>query len=230
MDQYVSVLHEIVTRGLTTNSYKFALWRALARLAPTTDKSSPKIFKRDLSLLFLEYYWPLEVKYHIRQDIDPDKDPIVMRLIRQSVYAGMIMEGETLTDFRRRMPDKHNTLLAGIEREAFDDVIPRFHTVHRAPIAPAVFTFTGRIGKAGDQIEVTHGGRQFLSTKSLLITSPFQAGCVSPSDSLRPRVARQDRWRKFRKGCGFALAQAARGNAKWEMFLPREPRHEFARS
>ena len=61
MDQYVSVLYEIVTRGLTTNSYKFALWRALARLAPTTDESSPKIFKRDLSPLFLEYYWPLKL-------------------------------------------------------------------------------------------------------------------------------------------------------------------------
>jgi hypothetical protein len=108
MDEYVSVLYEIVTRGLTTNSYKFALWRALARLAPTTDERSPKIFKGALSPLFLEYYWPLEVKYHIRQGIDPDKDPIVMRLIRQSVRAGMIMEGETLADFRRRMPDKHN--------------------------------------------------------------------------------------------------------------------------
>jgi len=50
MDPYVSVLYEIVTRGLNTNSYKFALWRALARLAPTTDERSPKIFKRDLSV------------------------------------------------------------------------------------------------------------------------------------------------------------------------------------
>jgi len=33
MDRHVSTLHEIVTRGLNTNSYKFALWRALANLA-----------------------------------------------------------------------------------------------------------------------------------------------------------------------------------------------------
>jgi hypothetical protein len=52
MDEYVSVLYEIVTRGLTTNSYKFALWRALARLAPTTDERSPKIFKGAFSPLF----------------------------------------------------------------------------------------------------------------------------------------------------------------------------------
>src|SRR5262245_39452501 len=78
MDRYTAVLYEIVTRGLNTNSYKFALWRALASLAPGTNERSPKISKRDLAPLFVKYYWPLEVKYHIRQGIDPDKDPIVM--------------------------------------------------------------------------------------------------------------------------------------------------------
>jgi HNH endonuclease len=178
MDQYVSVLYEIVTRGLTTNSYKFALLRALARLAPATDERSPKIFKRDLSPLFLEYYWPLEVKYHIRQGIDPDKDPIVMKLIRQLVYADMIRQGEPLTGFKSRMPDKHNTLLASIERKAFDDVIPRFHIVHRAPIVPTIFTFTGGIGNAGDPIELTHGGRQFLIDYKKLVDYVAVSGWV----------------------------------------------------
>ena len=62
MDRYISTLHEIVTRGLNTNSYKFALWRALANLA----SSRSQISKADLSPLFLEYYWPLEVKYHLQ--------------------------------------------------------------------------------------------------------------------------------------------------------------------
>jgi hypothetical protein len=61
MDRYLSALHEIVTRGRNTNSYKFALWRALASLATSTDVRNPKISKHVLSLLFLEYYWPLEV-------------------------------------------------------------------------------------------------------------------------------------------------------------------------
>jgi hypothetical protein len=83
MDQHVATLYEIVTKGLNANSYKFALWRALADLAPTTDAKLPRISKQDLAPLFLRYYWPLEVKYHIRQSTDPDKDPIVMKLIRQ---------------------------------------------------------------------------------------------------------------------------------------------------
>jgi hypothetical protein len=90
MDEYIAVLYAIVTQGRNTNSYKFALWRALANLAANTDERIPKVSKRDLALLFVSYYWPLEVRYHIRQGIDPDKDPIVMRLIRQLAEAGKI--------------------------------------------------------------------------------------------------------------------------------------------
>jgi hypothetical protein len=50
-------------QGRNTNSYKFALWRALANLAANTDERNPKVSKRDLAVLFVSYYWPLEVKY-----------------------------------------------------------------------------------------------------------------------------------------------------------------------
>ena len=138
MDRYLSVLFEIVTRGLNTNSYKFALWRALANLAPQTDVASPKISKRELSLQFLQYYWPLETKFRIRQSTDPDRDPIVMKLIRQRLHAGTITQGESVTAFKRRNPQEHQVLLAQIAQRAFDDVIPRFHIVHRTPIKPAI--------------------------------------------------------------------------------------------
>jgi hypothetical protein len=178
MDRYISALYEIVTRGRNTNSYKFALWRALANLAPSTDERNSKILKQDLSPLFLGYYWPLEVKYHVRQGIDPDKDPIVMKLIRQLVIAGKISQGETLKDFQRRLPDDHETLVGTVAREAFDDVIPRFHNVHGAPIAPAIFTFTGKEGRAGDTIELTNGGRQFLIDYKKLVDYVAISGWV----------------------------------------------------
>ena len=178
MDQYIATLYEIVTRGRNTNSYKFALWRALAGLAPSTDEQSPNISKHEIAPLFLKYYWPLEVKYHIRQGIDPDKDPIVMKLIRQLVEAGKIDQGQTLKDFDRRMPGDHKALLAEIEREAFDDVIPRFHIVHEKPITPNIFTFTGRPGHAGDVIKLTEGGRQFLIQYRKLVDYVAVSGWV----------------------------------------------------
>jgi hypothetical protein len=178
MDAYVNLLYQIVSAGQKTNSYKFALWRALAKLASMTNESNPVISKHDLSPLFLEYYWPLEVKYHIRQGIDPDKDPIVMKLIRQLVYAGTITQGEILDEFKKTTPDKYKMLVAGIEREAFDDVIPRFHVVHGEPILPPIYTFTGRIGKVGDAIELTDSSRQFLIDYEKLVDYVAVSGWV----------------------------------------------------
>jgi hypothetical protein len=162
MDQYISALYQIVRKGSKTNSYKFALWRALARLAPHTAEQNPKISKQDLAAVFLEYYWPLEVKYHIRQGNDPDKDPIVMVFIRDLLRVAKIAEGETLRDFHRRTPAEYEVLLGRVAREAFNDVIPRFHIVRGVPIKPSLFTFSGGVGKVGDTIELTGGGRQFL--------------------------------------------------------------------
>ena len=76
------------------------------------------------------------------------------------------------------MPGEYKTLVARVAREAFDDVIPRFHIVHGAPIAPAIFTFTGREGKAGDTIELTNGGRQFLIDYKKLVDYVAVSGWV----------------------------------------------------
>jgi hypothetical protein len=104
MDRYINVLYQIVSAGQKTNSYKFALWRALAKLAPATNEIKPIISKQNLSTLFLQYYWPLEVRYHLRRGIDPKKDPIVMLQIRELMKAGIINHGESLRDFQKRMP------------------------------------------------------------------------------------------------------------------------------
>jgi HNH endonuclease len=174
MDRYIYTLYEIVTRGLNTNSYKFALWRALAALASARSEIS----KADLCPFFLGYYWPLEVKYHLRQSTDPDRDPIIMKRIRRLMKAGTISQGETLQNFKQRMPEEHKALLDRIEREAFDDVIPRFHIVRGTPVVPPIFTFVGKPGKAGDTIELTNGGRQFLIENKRLIEYVAVSGWV----------------------------------------------------
>lgn len=182
MDRYLDALYAIVTSGRNTNSYKFALWRALARLAPDTQERNPVISKQQLSPLFLEYYWPLEVKYHIRQGIDPDKDPIVMVLIRKLVRAGKIAQGETLTHFQRRNPEEYQTLHARVAQEAFDDVIPRFHTVHGEKIDLKFFTFTGQAGKVAANITLTSGGRRFLIDHRKLVDHVAISGWVRFSE------------------------------------------------
>ena len=101
-----------------------------------------------------------------------------MKLIRELVSAGKISQGETLRGFQRRMPGDHGMLVDRVAREGFDDVIPRFHTVHAAPIAPAIFTFAGKEGRAGDTIELTNGGRQFLIDYKKLVDYVAVSGWV----------------------------------------------------
>ena len=162
MDRYIGALYQIVAAGQKANSYKFALWRALARLASNTNEAKPEISKRELAPIFLEFYWPLEVKYHIRQGIDPDKDPVVMKRIRELVQDRIVSHGESLRDFQTRMPEKRKMLVEQIAREAFDDVIPRFHKVRGERIEPKIYTYTGVEGRAGELIELTGESRQFL--------------------------------------------------------------------
>jgi HNH endonuclease len=178
VDRYINVLYQIVSAGQKTNSYKFALWRALAKLAPATNETKAIISKHNLSPVFLEYYWPLEVKYHIRQGIDPKKDPIVMVQIRELMKAGTIKHGESLKDFQKRMPTEYQTLVTTIAKECFNDVIPRFHNVHGAAIAPEIFRYTGTVGRVGDNIQLTDASRRFLLVYKKLIDYIAVSGWV----------------------------------------------------
>jgi hypothetical protein len=161
MDPYITALYQIVAVGQNANSYKFALWRALAHIAPNKSVIS----KLDLAPLFLGYYWPLQLQYRIRQGTDPDKDPSVMRRIRELLAGGTIEQGESLKNFKRRNVSEYERLVARVAREAFDDVIPRFHVVRRKAVDPKIFTFTGRIGAAGSTIE-TNNRRQTIFDRS----------------------------------------------------------------
>jgi hypothetical protein len=178
MDRYIGTLYQIVTAGQKTNSYKFALWRALTRLAPSTDGAEPVISKYELAPLFVEYYWPLKVRYHLRQGIDPDKDPVVMKRVRDLLHEGHIGHGDTLQEFEKKEPERHKTLLAQVTKEAFDDVIPRFHTVRGKPIAPSIYNYTGSEGRVGDLIELTPKGRRFLIEYRRLIDFVAVSGWV----------------------------------------------------
>ena len=59
-----------------------------------------------------------------------------MKFIRDLLTAGTACHGEKLRDFQRRRPAEYQTLVGKIAREAFDDVIPRFHIVHGFQIIP----------------------------------------------------------------------------------------------
>ena len=75
----------------------------------------------------------------------------------------------------RRNQNGTNFLLA---REAFNDVIPRFHKVRGTPIAPIIYNYTEAEGRAGEAVELTPDGRCFLIEYSKLIDYVVVSGWV----------------------------------------------------
>ncbi len=232
MDRYIGTLYQIVAAGQKTNSYKFALWRALARLATNTDEARPEISKNDLAPLFLEYYWPLEVKYHLRQGIDPDKDPIVMKRIRELMNAGVIGHGDSLHAFQKNWSEKHKILAARVAKEAFDDVIPRFHKVRGDAIDPNVYTYTGSEGRVGDFIKLTPEGRHFLIEYRKLIDYVAVSGWVRFTEQFTsaPKLHDKIEGTKVQRGAVSQWRSALVEMQNGKCFYDENSRNEFARS
>jgi hypothetical protein len=228
VDRYINVLYQIVSAGQKTNSYKFALWRALAKLAPLTNESNPVISKHDLSPLFLEYYWPLEVKYHIRQGIDPDKDPVVMTQIRELMKTGIVKHGETLKEFKKRTSAQYAMLRTKIATECFDDVIPRFHNVRGAAITPDIFGYTGVVGRAGDTIELTSDSRRFLTAYANLIDYVAVSGWVRFTEQFTaaPKLHDKIDGSNLRRGAVSAWRDSLRALQEGKCFY--DPNHDMS--
>lgn len=162
MNPYLRSIYQIFTAGRFANAYKFALARAIVKLSRNLDINQLFIGKRDLASCFLEYYWPLETTYHIRQEIDPNKDPLVMMNLRRLMKEGVVEQGGSLVEFKKRSLKEYDELLDVIEKDALDDVVPRFHTVQSKNVSPMLYRFTGKIGKAGDGITLSSDAKAAL--------------------------------------------------------------------
>ncbi len=126
---YLSSIARIMDRGRNTNSYKFALLRALVAEVKSPGDEPLTINKSQLAHQFILLFWPLTLRFKIRQATVPGKDPVVMRHIRKAISNARCTEEITVDGFRRRHCDEYATLLGRVARNAFDDVIPRFHTI-----------------------------------------------------------------------------------------------------
>jgi hypothetical protein len=133
----------VIDRGLKTNSYKLALLRSLVVIASSSRSAPLRVTRLDLAEQFVERYWPLALLFRLRQATVPEKDPVVMRFIRaEQVRLGFPNE-MSVDKYRRRFPADYQQLIAFVAREAFSDVLPRFHTVHKSRIEPYLYELDG---------------------------------------------------------------------------------------
>jgi len=169
MHDFLTSVYQVVRHGMNTNSYKFALLRALVRIAPSVDTASPVITTKQLSPIFVELYWPLEVNFHLRQGIDPDKDPIVMCEIRKLLKKGTIYHGMKLSHFIKTYPKEYAEVVSRTDKNAFNYVLSCFHTVRKAEVKNPLFTHQGDMGKSCGEICLTDDALDFLISNAQLL-------------------------------------------------------------
>jgi 5-methylcytosine-specific restriction endonuclease McrA len=133
----------ILEYGLNTNSYKFAMLRSLAEIAQETTQYRP-IPYQSLAEKFLNYYWPLTILFRIRQATDPTRDPVIMKFIRREAEELKLSANYSLEKYRQAFPLRYSDLVNRCCQNGgcFDEVIPRFHVVHRQVVQPAIYGYS----------------------------------------------------------------------------------------
>jgi hypothetical protein len=136
---YLHTIILILDRGLKSNSYKFALLRALGD-AGESDLSTDTIGFEWLARRFLTYYWSLTVRFRVRQATDPTRDPVIMRFIRDEVAELTLPSTFGVFDHASRHSPRYEKLVAMCCNRGgcFDEVIPRFHNLRGGATVPAV--------------------------------------------------------------------------------------------
>lgn len=136
LDSIVTILE----RGLNTNSYKFALLRALADYG-RQGAASDLISFEWLAERFLAYYWPLTVQFRVRQSTDAAKDPVIMKFIRREVAELQMPSDFTLDKFRRGHQERYAKLLDRCVSKGgcFDEVISRFHNLRSGQVKEKLY-------------------------------------------------------------------------------------------
>jgi len=130
----------IITLGSKSNTYKFALARAILEFVKKNEefiqenikkKSSTPIDYSELADAFMKYYWYQEFKFKIKQNHQTDKPPSVITILRR------VFDKETLPETFEMVPQdlKEKTVkqilqkVFGKEKQKTSQVIPRFQNI-----------------------------------------------------------------------------------------------------
>lgn len=128
----------ILTLGKKSNTYKFALARALIEYCKNTQSSIdaldiPYSYFADK---FLEYYWHQEYRYRIKQDFQTNSTPKVIQAINNVFKNNSCSNFEEISDEEKRLG--RETLLKtvfGHARSKTSLVVPKFQNLSEGSIS-----------------------------------------------------------------------------------------------
>lgn len=122
----------ILSKGRKDNTYKFALARAILDHCAESRGGAPvlEIPYEYLADKFLSYYWYQECKFRIKQDFHPDRDPMVLHIIRDVFGGGAPGDFKPL-DEENKIKARGQILkkVFGEERKKTSHVVPKFQKI-----------------------------------------------------------------------------------------------------
>jgi hypothetical protein len=133
-DDLLHIFHAIISKGKKDNTYKFALARFLLEysyslensiLSYSIEKDIPvTIDLSEIAKAFLKYYWYQICKYKIRQNHNPEKLPLIVKII-QAIFGE-----QYIPEPFDSMPSEKISLAENeIHKKCFFEVIPRFQNL-----------------------------------------------------------------------------------------------------
>jgi hypothetical protein len=131
----LNTIASVIEAGQKTNSYKFALTLALA------EAHKQELSASDLAERFLGYYWPLATTYRIRQSTDPFKEPVAYKWSTELHTSLKLDPGISLAKATQANPEEFAALFTRLSRPGgcLDEVLPRFHVLHKESCTDPLF-------------------------------------------------------------------------------------------
>jgi len=130
----------IITRGSKSNTYKFALARAILDFCKNNDGFirecilSGRQIQIDYAYLaeyFIKCYWYQE-KFRIRQNFDPAKLPNIIQILREEFFSRQSQPAnydEVPTELKQHAREKVLRQVFGKEKNSTSQVVPRFQNI-----------------------------------------------------------------------------------------------------
>jgi hypothetical protein len=136
--EFLLSLSRILEHGLNTNSYKFALARALADSELPRGELVPAAW---LANKFLELYWPLATEFRVRQSTDPTREPVAYKWALQLAAELRLQPGQPLSAAKAADPAAVRQLVDRLADRGgcLDEVVPRFNRVKKETVRAPLF-------------------------------------------------------------------------------------------
>jgi len=136
-EEFFGTVERVLSLGLNTNSYKFALLRALARWGRGSHQGS-LISRQWLAERFLEFYWPLANQFRIRQSTNTTREPVAWKWCREAAIDLGLSSATTIDDYRMKYSAHFASLVGRLASRGgcLDEVLPRFHVLPRGRRPP----------------------------------------------------------------------------------------------